>query len=136
MLRDNDEEIPTAPVLSVLSDGRSLANSDLTATTSSSESFVLIKTLVDAMGNHHSLCKLPIKETMGKHWKIRYTMKRSCKICLANGIRQDVVYFCFECGHDHSYCSIDKFNVDRDCVGEHVMLQRRPSQRRRTGLFD
>jgi hypothetical protein len=115
-------------------DGPSLAMSDLTLSlASSSEACHPIRTLFDANNEKHSLCKLPIKVTMGKYGKRSYTMKRCCKVCLEKGFRRDVLYYCHECGMEHNFCTIDKYNKDRDCFREHVRMITRTLKRRRTG---
>lgn len=134
LLQDNIMSPTNHSISTIQVDGPSLAMSDLTLSlASSSEACHPIRTLFDANNEKHSLCKLPIKVTMGKYGKRSYTMKRCCKVCLEKGFRRDVLYYCHECGMEHNFCAIDKYNKDRDCFREHVRMITRTLKRRRTG---
>jgi len=99
--------------------------SELTRPTQSSNATTImsIRTLKDCNANTHSMMKLPKRETDVS--KRKGSLTRKCKLCHEKGIRHDVVYYCFECGINHNYCSPDSWNKERDCFLEHVQQIRR-----------
>jgi hypothetical protein len=84
--------------------------------------------MYDVNGQPHNLCKHSTNDECGMKKKTRTS---KCKICMEKRIRHDVVYYCSECGIDHSFCSIDKHNKEWDCFHEHVRRMARLSKRKR-----
>jgi len=125
-LLKEDDDIPPFGISRTLNVGGGLEFiSDLTQPSVTFQSF---QTLYDSNGHEHNLCKYPVKDTNGKK---KCRLSRQCVICKENNIRHDVVYYCQECGMDHSFCSIDKHNNQRDCFRIHVSRIQRQSKRRR-----
>jgi len=125
LLRDNDDIPPFGISRQVQVDEVTRQVSDLTSSSSLTKSY---RTLYDVNGHPHNLCK---HSTNDEHGKKKKTRTRKCKICMEKRIRHDVVYYCRECGTDHSFCSVDKYNHERDCFLKHVRLIARLSKRKR-----
>ena len=78
---------------------------------------VPFRTLKDVNDRDHHLMKLPL--TADKSGK-RCTQARQFMNCKKQGIRHDVVYYCFTCGLSANFCCPDEYQTSRDCVKHHV----------------
>ena len=133
------DEAPVCVVSTSDSDEKTDVVSDISRVSSCLSSakctIASLRTLKDANGGEHNLVKYPINEKSKK----RCSVTRRCKMCIEENIRHDVIYYCFDCGEHQAYCSIDRFNTQRDCFEKHVRMIKKilPERKRKRidGIF-
>ena len=129
LLNNEPMRVSVSVVSSNSLDSRISEMTNLSSSNYSSTSVDSIRTLTDANKNPHRLLKLPPKQT--DNARNKGTMTRKCKFCWEKGIRHDVVYYCYDCGMQSSFCSPDNFNKDRDCFAFHVRQIKRDLPKRK-----